>query len=113
GNVKTPSPLSIFTDFLPLLNLEECKIFTHFLENVSININRLSLGTNILGEIDPIIVDEILSYGEIVSSFYINCLLNSNNIESIFIDSRDLVITDSKFGNAKPDLELSINNIKE
>lgn len=108
-----PAPLSVFTDFIPLLNVDQCKIFTHFLENVSININRLALGTNILGEIDLIIIDEILSYGEIVSSFYINCLLNSNNIESIFIDSRNLIKTDSNFGNAKPNLELSIDNIKE
>lgn len=113
NNINIPSPLSIFTDFLPLLNTDQCKIFTHFLENVSININRLTLGLNILGEIDPIIVDEILSYGEIVSSFYMNCLLNSNNIESIFIDSRNLIKTDSNFGNANPNLELSIHNIEQ
>lgn len=112
SNVNIPSPLSVFTDFLPLLNVEQCKIFTHFLENVSININRLALGANILQEIDPIIIDEILSYGEIVSSFYINCLLNSNNIQSIFIDSRNLIKTNSNFGNAKPDLDLSVHNIK-
>lgn len=104
-------PMSKFTELFDLLDSKQCKIFTHFLENVSININRLVLGARKTNEIPPLIVDEILSYGEIVSSFFIHCLFLSNGIESNFIDARSLITTNNSFGKATPELDISKSKI--
>lgn len=112
NNQDLTNPISKFTDLCHILNSEQCKIFTQFLGNVSININRLVVGTRKTGEVPKIIVDEILSFGELLSSYFIYCLFLSNKIMCQFVDARKLIITNSNYGNATPNLDLSVSNIR-
>ena len=53
----------------------------------------------------PDIKDLMISYGEKLSTFILTQYLNSVGIESQFVSSTDLIITDDNFGNALPLLE--------
>lgn len=112
NNQDLTNPIGKFTDLYHILNSEQCKIFTQFLGNVSININRLVVGTRKTGEVPKIIVDEIMSFGELLSSYFIYCLFLSNEIMCQFVDARKLIVTDSNYGNATPNLDLSVANIR-
>lgn len=47
--------------------------------------------------------DRLLSYGELISSTLLNTYLNENHLTSQWIDSREIIKTDSSFGQAKID----------
>lgn len=48
------------------------------------------------------VTDKLLSFGERLSSTLFTALLNEEGIESEFIDAREIIKTDSLFGNAEP-----------
>ncbi|WP_113738432.1 aspartate kinase [Blattabacterium clevelandi] len=56
-------------------------------------------------------LDKIMSFGELFSSFLIAKKLKKSGLNAIFKDSRDLIITDSKFGCAKVDFIKSNHHI--
>jgi bifunctional aspartokinase / homoserine dehydrogenase 1 len=58
-----------------------------------------------LGELTARTKDRIVSYGELLSSKIISEYLSSINQAHQWIDSRELIITDSNFGNAIVDFE--------
>ncbi len=70
-------------------------------------------GVFLVKELSPRTQDFILSFGERLSAFIIAHALIDRNIESEFLDSRNLVKTDEAFGGAKVDFESTYNNIKE
>lgn len=49
--------------------------------------------------------DRILAVGELLSSRLLAAVLQSNDIATTWIDPRDLVISDERFGDARPDVE--------
>ncbi len=57
--------------------------------------------------------DNLLSYGEIISSILLNTYLNENKITSQWVDSRDHIKTNSEFGNAKINFKITNQNIRE
>ena len=59
------------------------------------------------------IYDQIVSYGELMSTKILNDYLNLRKFNSILLDARDLVKTDSKFQNAKIDWSSTKKNIKK
>ncbi|MEM7162501.1 MAG: bifunctional aspartate kinase/homoserine dehydrogenase I, partial [Bacteroidota bacterium] len=56
--------------------------------------------------------DRIVSMGELLSSKIIAQNLIENNIDAVWLDSRELIRTDSTFGNARVDIEETYSNIK-
>lgn len=61
-----------------------------------------------INDLTPKIHDKILSFGELLSAFII-----SNYVDgSSFIDSRELIATDSSYGNAAVDLSVTFKNIR-
>ena len=50
-------------------------------------------GAYFIGEITPKLSDKIVSYGELLSSYIISEYLITENLDAVFKDSRDLVIT--------------------
>lgn len=105
-------PIDFFNDFTKLLNPKIAKEFNITLELYQLILKERMMGIQITQEIPPLILDEILSMGEYLSSYYLHCLLLNNRIDNNFIDARDLIRTNSEYGNAKPDLTKSINLIK-
>ena len=59
------------------------------------------------------IYDQIVSYGELMSTKILNDYLNLKKFNCILLDARDLVKTDSKYQNAKIDWSSTKKNIKK
>ena len=65
-----------------------------------------------LGELSDRIKDRLLSYGEQMSSKIVSAFLQSENFPAVFQDSRELIATDSHFGNANVDSKRTNENLK-
>ncbi|HEY0299000.1 MAG TPA: bifunctional aspartate kinase/homoserine dehydrogenase I [Arachidicoccus sp.] len=97
-------------ELLPVTNQSAClslvmQIFNE-LEDVTESIFRLK-------EFSPATKDRILSFGEILSSKIISAYFQSVNISHRWADARTLIITDTKFGNAGVNFELTNKLIAE
>ncbi|MBC2840238.1 bifunctional aspartate kinase/homoserine dehydrogenase I [Robiginitalea sp. SC105] len=57
-------------------------------------------GAFLIGETTPKLLDKIVSYGELLSSFLIAAYYESQGLVAVFRDSRELIVTDGAFGNA-------------
>jgi len=66
----------------------------------------------ILKELTPKTSDLVVSYGELLSNNIISNCINHKKLKCEFLDSRKLIITDSKFGNAKVDFKETNKNIR-
>jgi aspartate kinase len=63
--------------------------------------------------LEPYHKDYILSYGEVLSTFILNQYLLNRGFDSIFIESKKVIITNDDFNNAYPLYELTNNRIKK
>lgn len=57
-------------------------------------------GAFLIGETTPKLLDKIVSYGELLSSFIIASFYRQQGLPAEFVDSRELIRTDSRFGQA-------------
>ena len=64
------------------------------------NLETLLEGAFLVGEITPKLSDKIVSYGELLSSYIIAEYFASEGLSCGHKDSRDLLKTDTNFGNA-------------
>ncbi|UUC44393.1 bifunctional aspartate kinase/homoserine dehydrogenase I [Flavobacterium cerinum] len=96
--------LEVIEKLLPERNNDKVLSFI----NISFDdINSLLDGCFLLGELSAKATDTILSYGELLSSKIIFEKLQSLSPKTAYIDSRELIKTDSNFGNANIDFETS------
>ncbi len=65
-----------------------------------------------LGELSDRVKDRLLSYGEQMSSKIVAAFLQSENFPAVFQDSRELITTDSHFGNANVNSKNTNENLK-
>ncbi|MEX2350354.1 MAG: aspartate kinase [Flavobacteriaceae bacterium] len=59
------------------------------------------------------VYDQVVCYGELISTKIITHFLNKNNIPNTWLDSRECIKTDSNYRDAGVDWELTQNRIKE
>ncbi|MDR2304568.1 MAG: aspartate kinase, partial [Treponema sp.] len=69
-------------------------------------------GIALLGELSKRILDSIMSFGERLSASLITRIFLAEGIDADFVDSRNLLRTDSNFGNARCLREISFSNIR-
>ncbi len=62
--------------------------------------------------LEPYYKDYILSFGEIISTYILNQYLLSCGIDSVYIPSNKLIITDDEFNNAYPLYDLTNSRVK-
>ena len=74
-------------------------------------LEKLFEGVNLLGDYSSKIKDQILSKGEVISAKLITEVLKHKGINAVFTDTRKLIKTDEKFGNAQPLEKLSKENV--
>mgnify|MGYP003608506975 CR=1 FL=1 len=74
-------------------------------------LDKLFEGVSLIGDYSNKIKDQILSQGELLSAKLLTALLEKKNIKAQFTDSRELIKTDSKFGDAQPLEQLSKKNV--
>ncbi len=87
-------------------NFIQKQILDHFDE-----LSDILKGLYLLRELTPRILDNILSYGEILSNFIISEALKSKKIDCEYLNASKIIITDSNFGNAHVDYEITNSKI--
>lgn len=78
------------------------------LSHVKRELNRLETlldGCSLLGELSERTKDLILSFGELLSSYIVTEALNAQREDVALADSRELIVTNSRFGKASVDFE--------
>lgn len=73
---------------------------------------KLFEGVALLGDYSPKIKDQVLAFGELLSAKLVTKLLIGRGVNAKFIDSRQLIKTDSNFGDAKVLETVSKENVK-
>ncbi len=76
-------------------------------------LDRLFQGVQLLGDYSQKIKDEVLAQGELLSVKTITALLQEKGIKVQATDSRSLLKTDERFGDAQPINQLSKENVVE
>ncbi|WP_408022148.1 bifunctional aspartate kinase/homoserine dehydrogenase I [Sinomicrobium oceani] len=74
-------------------------------------LEKLFEGVRLLGDYSSKIKDQILSKGEVISAKLITEVLKHKGFPAVFTDTRKLIKTDEKFGNAQPLEKLSKENV--
>ena len=70
-------------------------------------------GVFLLQELSAKTNDTIVSYGEFLSTFIITKALQCQEIDAVYKNSGELIITNNNYGNAVPIIDLTDKNIKE
>jgi len=70
-------------------------------------------GVFLLQELTPRTLDSIMSYGELLSSLIISAKFDAVQMNHRWIDAREIILTNSNFGNASVDVEVTDTNIKK
>jgi aspartokinase/homoserine dehydrogenase 1 len=74
-------------------------------------LEKLFEGVSLIGDYSSKIKDQILSIGEVLSAKLLTAILLKNGVTARFADSRELIKTDSKFGDAQPIEHASKKNV--
>ena len=74
-------------------------------------LEKLFEGVSLIGDYSNKIKDQILSKGELLSAKLLTAILIKNGINARFTDTRELIKTDSRFGDAQPLEQLSKKNL--
>ncbi|MFM2369013.1 MAG: hypothetical protein RL619_1313, partial [Bacteroidota bacterium] len=74
-------------------------------------LEKLFEGVSLIGDYSNKIKDQVLSKGELLSAKLLTAILIKNGVNARFTDSRELIKTDSKFGDAQPLEQLSKKNV--
>jgi aspartate kinase len=86
----------------------EAVIWEHFKE-----IEDLVRGLSVLGELTPRSVDAISAYGERLSSLIVTQAFRFHGITAEHVDSREVIVTDSRHTQAAPIFDLTYQRVKE
>ncbi|MFC2566491.1 MAG: aspartate kinase [Porphyromonas pasteri] len=85
----------------------QCQDTTLRFEAERVQLERLLSGISLLGECSPRTADELVSYGEVLSSQYVAQALKDRGYEAVAIDSGDFLVTDAHYGSASVFTEIS------
>ncbi len=76
-------------------------------------IEDLCNGVFLVNELSARTIDKLLSYGELLSSQIITAAFIAKGIECKWIDAKEIIKTNSNFGNALVDFQITNNNVRE
>lgn len=98
-------------------NVSDSSLIPELKIELEVRINKLRayfLGINYINDVPDFIYDEILSYGERLSSLVLFSILKANKIECSEILPEDIgLITDGEFKNASVDFDISSESLKQ
>jgi len=81
--------------------------------NIFNDLANLFRGVGLLKELSVRSLDAIASYGEILSCLQIAAILNDNGVSSEFMDARNIIRTNNRFGEAVVDFAITNENIRK
>ncbi|MDO6519115.1 bifunctional aspartate kinase/homoserine dehydrogenase I [Zobellia uliginosa] len=99
---------------------EDFEAFEKYQKNAFKNVNlsaefkdlaKLLEGVSLLGDYSLKIKDQLLAFGELISAKLVTKLLIGKGINAVMLDSRELIKTDSNFGDATVNEALSKENV--
>lgn len=97
-----------------LINDKElCRITIHQISEAKHELHSLLKGVSIVKELTARTLDKIMSYGEKLSLLIAFHFINIHGVNAGFIDSSNIIITNSNYGQASPILSATESNIKE
>lgn len=67
-------------------------------------IEEIIKGVSILRELTPQTLDRFYSYGELLSSYIISEVMKENGIDTVWVDTKNFMVTDYAFTEAKPNM---------
>jgi aspartate kinase len=76
------------------------KLTEHFSD-----INDLLKGISLLSELSPKIQARVVSYGELLSTLIASYAMKEKGVNSVLLDSRDFIITDSNYLKGEPQID--------
>ena len=100
--------LQTVRDLIPINNQSS---LLSFVKTQCNEIEDICNGIFLLKELSSRTKDRIVSYGELLSSKIIAAALQSENIQTLWTDSRALIVTNSDFGNALVNFSQTNHNI--
>ena len=71
------------------------------------DLQSLCRGIDLIREISPRTLDRLIAFGEIISTRIVSAYLASVGTDNVWMDSRDLIRTDSNFGSAAVDFAVT------
>jgi aspartate kinase len=87
-------------------NQADCAELTGFIDRKFDSLDEVLRGLSAILELTPRISDLIVSYGERVSSRIVAAAFRELGIDSVHVDAREVIVTDSQFQKAIPQNEL-------
>ena len=87
-------------------NQDECVDLLGFIDQKFDSLDEVLRGLSAILELTPRISDLIVSYGERVSSRVVDSAFRELGVDSVHVDAREVIITDSSFQKAIPQDEL-------
>lgn len=84
-----------------------------FIKNTFEEIKNLCNGILLLNELTPRSKDRIAGYGELLSSKIITAAFNQKSISANWLDARKLIVTNSSFGAALVDFDITNQKIND
>ena len=77
------------------------------------DLQSLCRGIDLIREISPRTLDRLIAFGELISTRIVSAYLASLGVENVWVDSRDMIRTDSNFGAAAVDFKITNERIRE
>jgi aspartokinase/homoserine dehydrogenase 1 len=87
-------------------------ILSGMIKNICGEMEDICNSVYLLGELTPRTKDRLGSYGELLASHILSAKLQAEGIENEWKDARELIVTNSAFGNADVDLAKTDQKIK-
>ncbi len=91
---------------------ERRSLLTHFDRDFA-SIERLVEGLAAVEEFSPAVNDRLLHFGELLSSRLVSAALASRGLPAVWVDVRELVVTESSHGGAEPLIEETGHRCRE
>jgi aspartate kinase len=76
-------------------------------------LDELVKGVSILRELTPRSIDALCSYGELLSSRIVAACLQQANIDAVWLDTKDFMVTDEHHGAASPMMDVLEQRLSE
>ncbi|NIF04085.1 bifunctional aspartate kinase/homoserine dehydrogenase I [Chryseobacterium sp. Tr-659] len=102
--------ISLVKELIPILDQSA---WLSFVKKHCNDLEDIYNGISALGELTDKTKDKIASYGEFLSSKIISARLQHQGLDCLWMDSTNLIKTDSNFTQAKVDFNSTENNIKK
>lgn len=67
-------------------------------------LDRMARAVAVLRSVPPAARDQFLAHGELISTAVVSKALAARGLPSVSVDSREVIMTDDRFGRAQPDL---------